>query len=221
MELQSAFARLAEPAERRDGAVTEEVNATLLGLWGEVRERLGAERFDAVLGDLRAGRPERRSHGAWAQTNAEHPDGDYVNLTLEIEPEELSLNVIGWFDPQLEKVEGWLRRRDAWRFMRTLEHWYLVVFVRDAHVGKSGRPNFRGARGEERERIALSDTAPANVAAVLTGLRPRLDPGLQKPSVHIRRPWSPSEVEALDDVPGALAGEVERWLDPLESIRLG
>ena len=188
------------------------VKDRLLGLWGGVRQQIGADRFDSSLGEVRAGRFARQSGGVWVQTNAEHPQGDYVNLTLEIHPNELSLNVIGWFDPQLDKVERWLYKPAAWRFLRTLEGWSVVVFVRRAHLDKNGKPNFQGAPGYERERIPISTR--------LIGLRPSLEPGREKPALHIRRAWTPAEVTPVDDLVISIAGEVEPWLDPLEQIRL-
>ena len=117
MELKGAFEWLGLPADQRDPEGAQEIKGQLLKLWLEVRERVGGERFDATLGEARAGRFARRGESIWTQTNAEHEQGDYVNLTLELDRDELSLNVIGWFDPQLEKVERWLLKPASWRFM--------------------------------------------------------------------------------------------------------
>jgi hypothetical protein len=214
------FEWFAESADERDVGFNHAITDELLSNWAEVRQRIGAERFDATLGKVRAGRFERRASGAWTQTNGEHELGDFVNLTLEVDAAELSLNVIGWFDPQLEKIERWLRKSVARKFMRTLEEWFLVIFIRKAHVGESGRAVFQGAPGTERQRIAIAGTSPANLAITLAGLRPQLDPGTEKLALHIRRPWSPAELGEMSDLPGAIAAEVERWLDPLEAIRL-
>lgn len=207
------------PEERRPDQVAA-IKDGLLELWSKVRHRIGPTRFDSSLGEVRAGRYARHDDNVWTQTNAEHTHGNYVNLTLELHRDELSLNVIGWFDPQLAKVERWLRKPMAWRFMRTLEDWSVVVFVRRAHLDRNGKPNFQGAPGKERERIAVSGAGAVNVTTTLTGLRPKLEPGREKLALHIRRSWSPTEVALLDDLVGAIATEVEAWLDPLEQIRL-
>lgn len=220
MNLEDAFEWISQPAEERRLDQAAAAKDCLLGLWGEVRERIGGERFDSSLGEVRAGRFARQDGGVWAQTNAEHAQGDHVNLTLELHPDELSLNVIGWFDPQLEKVEGWLRKPAAWRFLRTLDGWCVVVFVRRAHLDRNGKPNFQGAPGEERERIPVDEAGAASISLRLTGMRPGLEPGQEKLALHIRRSWSAAEVASEDDLAGLVAEEVETWIDPLERIRL-
>jgi hypothetical protein len=220
MNFDEAFEWISRPPEERQPGDAAPIKEQLLQLWGKVRERIGAERFDPSLGELRAGRFARNDGGVWVQTNADHTEGDYVNLTLELHPDELSLNVIGWFDPQLEKVERWPRKPAAWKFLRTLEGWSVVVFVRRAHLDRNGKPNFQGAPGYERERIPVDEAGAATISTQLTGLRPQLEPGCEKPSLHIRRSWSAAEVVSLDDLAGSIAAEVEPWLDSLERIRL-
>lgn len=184
-----------------------------------MRNRIGRERFDPVLEETRAGKFGRRAAAAWTQTNGDH-EGDLVNLTLEVESEELSLNVVGWFDPQLEKVERWLRTRPAARYLRTLDDWDLLIFVREAHVGPSGRAIFRGAAGELRQPLPIAQYPPASIAITLDGMRPGLDSSTQKLALHIRRGWSREEVLGMGAVAEAVAPEVERWLAPLQEIRL-
>jgi len=213
------FAWLDEPIDQRDTSYSKEATAYLLDVWNEVRNRIGPERFDPVLEETRAGKFGRRAAAAWTQTNGDH-EGDLVNLTLEVESEELSLNVVGWFDPQLEKVERWLRTRPAARFLRALDDWDLLIFVREAHVGPSGRAIFRGAAGELRQRLPIAQYSTASVAITLDGMRPRLDSSTQKLALHIRRGWSREEVLGMGDVAEAVAPEVERWLAPLQEIRL-
>jgi len=191
----------------------------LLQLWSEVRLRLGAEIFDPVLGVPRAGKLASRSDGAWAQTNSER-DFNFVNMTLEVDAAELSLNVIGWFDMQFEKIERWLRRPSAWRFLRGLPEWTLVIFVRRANVDENGRPVFQGAVGTEIERIAISETAPSSISTRLTGLRPQLDSSREKLSLHIRRAWPSEKCPTGSDLTAAVTPEVERWLQPLQELRI-
>ncbi len=213
------FTWLNLPVDQRDTSYSKEATAYLLDVWSEVRNRIGAGRFDPVLEEARAGKFGRRAAGGWTQTNGNH-EGDLVNLTLEVEAEELSLNLVGWFDPQLEKVERWFRTRKAREVLRTLEGWDLLIFVRQAHIGPSGKATFQGAPGELRERFPIAGTAPSNVVITLDGMRPRLDPTTERPALHIRRGWRRGEVEAMSDVAEAVAPEVERWLNPLQEIRL-
>lgn len=213
------FEWLDEPIDQRDTSYSKEATAYLLDVWAEVRDRIGPERFDPVLEATRAGKFGRRAAAAWTQTNGDH-EGDLVNLTLEVEAEEFSLNVVGWFDPQLEKVERWLRTRQAKEIIRTLEGWDLLIFVRKAHIGPSGKANFRGASGELRKRFAITEVAPTNVLIMLDGMRPRLDSSTKKLALHIRRGWSKEEVLRLPDVAEAVAPEVEHWLTPLQDVRL-
>jgi hypothetical protein len=217
--LNDIFDWLAEPVEQRETRYSKEATACLLGIWEDVRNRIGPERFDPVLEEPRAGKFGRRAAAAWTQSNGAH-EGDLVNLTLEIEADELSLNLVGWFDPQLEKVKSWFRTRRAKEVLRTLDMWDLLIFVRQAHVGPSGKATFQGAPGVLRDRFAITEVAPTNVVITLDGMRRRLDPVTEKLALHIRRGWSRQEVMAMPDVAVAIAPEVERWLEPLPEIRL-
>ena len=153
-DLTSTFEWFAAPLDERDPAGAKKITSQLLESWGEIREHLGPERFDKALGALYAGKLTSPWDHAWVQTNGELGSiSKYVNLTLEIDATELSLNVVGWFDPQLDSLERWLRKPAAWRFLRQLKDWYVVIFVRTAHVGK--RVVYRGAPGVERERLAI------------------------------------------------------------------
>ncbi len=214
------FGWLEQPASQRDTSNSKEATAYLLEIWNEVRERIGPQQFDPVLEEPRAGRFGRRAAAAWTQTNGDR-EGDLVNLTLEVEADELSLNLVGWFDPQLEKVERWFRTRKAKETLRALDGWDLLIFVRRAHVGPSGRATFRGAPGDLRSRFPISEVAPTNVIITLDGMRPKLDAATEKLALHIRRGWSREEVLASPDVAAAVAPEVDRWLVPLQEIRLG
>jgi hypothetical protein len=218
-DLTFTFDWFEQAPETRESSEAKLVTEKLVELWREVRDEIGAEKFDSVLGTIRAGRFDTGSERAWVQTN-DDKDSDFVNLTLEVDAQELTLNVIGWFDPQLEKLESWLRKPKAWRFLRTLPDWSLVVFIRQARVGKSGETMFKGAEGKERERIHLSETSPSNISTRLSGLRPQLEPEREKLALHLRRSWSPAEVAAEGDMSSTIARAVEMWLAPIQEIRL-
>jgi hypothetical protein len=219
IDFSKSFDWFSQPADERAPGHGSEAKDQLAQLWDEVRSQTGAEQFDRVLGSTRAGKLASRSDGAWVQTNGEK-DHSFVNMTLEIDAAELSLNVIGWFDDQLGAMERWLRQPAAWRFLRTLPDWVFVIFIRQAHIAADGRPVFQGAPGSEKERIAFSETSPANISTRLAGLRPRLDSDREKLSLHIRRSWTAVDCAEIDDLPGAVAPEVEQWFQPIQEIRL-
>lgn len=212
------FEWFSRSGDERDSSYRDVVKRQLVDLWSEVRDLIGPDRFDPVLGSIRVGKFMARSDGAWAQTNSEKDSG-FINMTLEVEARELSLNVIGWFDPQLDKMESWLRKPAAWRFLRDLPDWLLVVFVREANVGADDRAVFQGAPGTERERIAFADSSPANISTRLTGIRPHLDPGREKLALHIRRAWAPADIPAGEALAETITREVERWLQPIQDMR--
>lgn len=212
-----AFEWFATAPEDRDSSKAAQIPAWLESLWAGVREQLGPERFDPVLGEVRAGRFNSGDETAWAQTNGER-DSSFVNLTIEIDASELSLNLIGWFDPQLAKVEAWLRSRNARRLLRSHPDWTLIIFIRRANVGASERTVFRGAPGEEVERIRLSEASPSDITIRLSGMRPRLGAD-EKLALHIRRAWRRPDAEA-PGLTDRLASEAGYWLDPLREIRL-
>jgi hypothetical protein len=196
-----------------------EIRDQLLQIWEEVRSRIGPESFDPVLGTVALGRRSSRIDGAWVRTNGER-DHNFVNMTIELDPEELSLNVVGWYDNQLGKVEAWLRQPRAWRFLDGLPDWLLVIFIRHANIGKDGRSVFQGATGVELERLPFSETHAANISTRLTAIRPRLDSATEKLSLHLRRSWTVAECAAIDDIAVAVAPGVERWLQAIQEIRV-
>src|SRR5437870_181072 len=79
-------------------------DADLEGLWARVRERL-TQSEDEALGVVRAGVSDSAAK-PWAQTN----DGeDRVNLTLELGPEQLELDLVGWKEGQSDALKAWLQ----------------------------------------------------------------------------------------------------------------
>jgi hypothetical protein len=218
-DLSASFDWLAQPAGERSPSRRVEIRGQLLQIWEEVRSRIGAESFDPVLGTVTLGRRSSRIDGAWVRTNGEH-DHNFVNMTIEIDPDELSLNVVGWYDNQLEKAEAWLRQPRAWRFLDGLPDWLLVVFIRHANIGKDGKAVFQGATGVEFERLPFSETNAANISTRLTAIRPRLDSATEKLSLHLRRSWTAAECAAIDDIATAVTPEVECWLQPIQELRV-
>jgi hypothetical protein len=218
IDFDPSFAWFAEPADQRDEALQATIPSQLTDLWQEVRKSLGPARFDPVLGEIRPGKKfSRDSKTAWAQTNAEKPE-DLVNLTLEIEATELSLNLVGGYSEQFKKVEPWLRKSEARRFLQEHPEFVLVIFIRHATVGQGSRVMWKGAKWVEEERMDLSRASLIDISTRLTTIGARLDDKTEKLALHIRRAWTPEELNAMNDV-AEIAREVEAWLDPIQQIR--
>jgi hypothetical protein len=132
----------------------------------------------------------------------------------------LTLNLVGFFDGQLEKVRGWIGRRSGRVFLREHPELELVIFVRTAHGGKNGRVMWKAAKSEEIERLRLKEESPGAVSMRLTTLATRIDPDLQKLALHVRRGWDRQEVEAMEDA-SEIVKLVEAWIEVLPEVQLG
>ena len=214
-----SFNWFGKAVDQRDDALRAAIPSQLTNLWQEVRESIGTSRFDPVLGEIRPGKKfGRDSKTAWAQTNAEKPE-DFVNLTLEIEATELSLNLVGGYSEQFKKVEPWLRKPQAWRFLREHPEFVLVIFVRHATVSPGGKAMWRGAKWIEEERMILGQVSPIDISTRLTTIGAPLDGKTEKLALHVRRAWTPADLNAMQDV-SEIASEVEAWLEPIQQIRI-
>lgn len=219
IDFDPSFAWFGKAADQRDKALLAVIPSQLTDLWQEVRRSIGPTRFDPILGEIRPGeRFDRDSKTAWAQTNAEKPE-DFVNLTLEIEATELSLNLVGGYSEQFKKVEPWLRKPQAWRFLREHPEFVLVIFIRHGTVGSAGKVMWKGAKWIEEERVTLGQVSPIDISTRLTAIGARLDDKTEKLALHVRRAWTPANLSAMEDV-SEIAGEVEAWLEPIQQIRI-
>ncbi len=213
-----SFAWFGKDVEQRDETLRSAIPSQLTDLWQEVRGSIGPTRFDPVLGEIRPGeRFGRDRRTAWAQTNAEKPE-DFVNLTLEIEAAELSLNLVGGYSEQFKKVEPWLRKPKAWRFLKEHPELVLVIFIRHGTTGPAGKVMWKGAKWIEEERMILGQISPIDISTRLTTIGARLDDKTEKLALHIRRAWTPADVSAMEDI-SAITSGVEAWLDPIQQIR--
>jgi hypothetical protein len=219
IDFDPSFAWFGKAPEQRDEALRAAIPSQLTDLWQEVREAIGLARFDPVLGEVRPGKKfGRDSKTAWAQTNAEKPE-DFVNLTLEIEATELSLNLVGGYSQQFKKVEPWLRKPKAWRFLREHPELVLVIFIRHATVSPAGKVMWKGAKWIEEERMILGQISPIDISTRLTTIGARLDGKTEKLALHVRRAWTPADVSAMEDI-SEIASEAEAWLEPIQQIRV-
>lgn len=206
--------------EPPEGSNPPGIPEMLESLWGEIRDAVGHDHFDKELGTIRAGNRFGAENGhAWVQTHADK-DESTPNLTIELYRDELSLNLVGFFDGQLEKVRGWIGRRSGRTFLRAHPELELVIFVRTAKKGKNDRVMWKGAASAEIERLRLSEESPAVVTMRLTTLAKQIKPDVQKLALHVRRGWSREEVEAMDDT-SQIVELVEAWIEELPTVQLG
>lgn len=218
IDFNPSFAWFGKAVAQRDEALRALIPSQLTDLWQEVRESIGPARFDPVLGEIRPGKKFGRDHKtAWAQTNADKPE-DFVNLTLEIEATELSLNLVGGYSEQFKKVEPWLRKPQAWRFLKEHPQFVLVIFIRHATVGAGGKAMWKGAMWIEEERMILGQVSPIDISTRLTTIGASLDDKTEKLALHVRRAWTPADLSAMRDI-SEIASEVEAWLEPIQQIR--
>lgn len=182
------------------------------GLWLKTRRHLDPA-DDQALGTVRVGETDK-DQKPWAQTN----DGeDRVNLTLELVPEQLELNMVGWKEEQSDALKGWLQSVPGEKAINALEDYEVVAFARRAYKKTpSSRPWWQD------ETVRVLGTCPATgfsagwVVRHMLGLGSRKE---EKPAFHVRRSWSRSEADALGDaLPAALAAQVERLLPLLRQI---
>jgi hypothetical protein len=218
IDFDPSFAWFDKPADQRDELLRAAIPAQLTDLWQEVRGNIGPARFDPILGEIRPGkRFSRDSKTAWAQTNAEKPE-DYVNLTLEIEATELSLNLVGGYSEQFKKLEPWLRKSEARHFLKEHPEFVLVIFIRHATASQGNRVMWKGAKWVEKERMALSQVSLIDILTRLSTIGGPLDGKTEKLALHIRRAWTPANLKAMRDA-SEIAREVEAWLEPIQQIR--
>jgi hypothetical protein len=216
IDLRPSFERFDSPD--KGGAL--ESSRMLEELWGEVAQQIGVERFKNDLGTVRHGKRFNKTYDhAWAQTHAQKSENT-ANLTLEISAEELSLNLVGFYDEQFEKVRDWIRGRSGRHFLRSHPELILVIFVRTAQRGKGGRVMWKGAESDEIERLKLSEASPSDVTMRLSTLRSQIDSSIQKLALHVRRTWSREEALAMSDV-SEIASLVEDWMTEIATVEVG
>jgi hypothetical protein len=181
-------------------------------LWERVRRHLRAD-DNRALGTVRVGVADRDAK-PWAQTN----DGqDCVNLTLELKPHQLELNLVGWKEQQSDNLKRWLQSVPGEDAVNGLPGYEVVAFARRAYKKTAdSRPWWQ----DESIIVLGTCAAPSFNAGWVTknmvGLGSRKD---EKPAFHIRRAWPRDEAEAQgDELPAAIAMEVERLLPILREI---
>lgn len=210
-----------EPTER-DPALRSKITELLGSLWGAVAQKVGPDRFREVFGEYRVGNLGEGDNYAWAQTNDDaRPRFDLPNLTIEIDKDELSLNVVGVFHKQAGHVYRWLVATGG-RALAASCYELVVRRVTGRRVGPHGtKVMWRGAKQEEVDRVHLSDLQTTTIDARLADWRERLDdPPIQHLGFHIRKAWNRTNAIDRKGLPGILADEIERLIPAVAEIRI-
>lgn len=216
IDLRPSFERF----DSSDKGSALESSRTLEELWGEVAREIGTERFRKALGTVRHGRRFNKTYDhAWAQTHAEKTENT-ANLTLELSAGELSLNLVGFYSEQFEKVRDWIRGRSGRNFLKSHPDLILVIFVRTAQKGKGDRPMWKGAESDELLRLKLSEASPSDVTMRLSTVSSQIDSSIQKLALHVRRTWSREEALAMSDV-SEITSLVEDWMAEIGTVEVG
>ena len=100
----------------------------LARLWRETRLHFD-KADDQTIGTVRVGETDK-DQKPWAQTN----DGeDRVNLTIELKPEQLELNMGGWKEEQADALKDWLQSVPGEQAINALDGYEVVAFARRAY----------------------------------------------------------------------------------------
>lgn len=181
-------------------------------LWEQVRRLLNPEE-DQALGVVRVGLTDQQEK-PWAQTN----DGeDRVNLTLELKPEQLELNLVGWKEGQSDALKNWLQSVSGEKAVNELQEYEVVAFARRAYKKTpTSRPWWQDETIDELGTCPAPVFTAGWVFKTVIGMNSRKE---EKPAFHIRRAWARAEAEALGDaLPSVIAKEVQRVLPILREI---
>jgi len=214
---QHHFDWLGTEPDRRDTQTGQEICGVLESLWRQILSDLRSDGL--ALGTINVGKLTKGDDHAWAQTDQEHAEGR-VNLTIEVSAQELSFNVVGWFDEQFKKLSKWLGRLDAQKMLAEMPDYSLVLFARLGAGSDASGFVFKGAPGVERERHGLSETSPALLPIRITTFKSGLNKPKEKPGAHLRRSWAPSEAIRNDELVDELENEARRWIPVLDQINL-
>lgn len=188
----------------------ERLKNRLSKLWEAIYSGLPQDERDA-LGLVHVGALRSVDDRVSAQTNREQREA--VNLTLELEPERLELDMVAWTASQVLRFESWLAEQSA-PMLSQLEGWELVVWKRRAMKGKSGNPYWqREERAIELDRLSIADTH--QLLDRLADYRSALEPGWELLAYHLRKGWPRDRVIAFGRAIADEAAIALREITPL------
>ncbi len=169
----------------------ERLKDRLYKLWEAIRASLPEDEQD-TFGLVHVGALRSVDDRVSAQTNREEREA--VNLTFELDPERLELDLVAWTAPQVLRFEAWLAHEGA-TMLSQLDGWELVIWKRRAMKGKSGNPFWQPEqRAIELDRLRLAE-AP-HLLDRLADYRSALEPGWELLAYHLRNSWPRDDVIA-------------------------
>jgi hypothetical protein len=186
--------------------------ADLEGLWARVRSHLSVDESKR-LGRVRAGISDS-AEKPWAQTN----DGeDRVNLTLELKPDQLELDLVGWKEGQSGALKEWLQSVAGEDANNALPGYEVVAFARRAYKKTpTSKPWWQDETIIELGSCPAASFTAGWISKQMFGLA---NPKEEKPAFHVRRAWPRSEAAAYgNELPVVIASEVTRLLPILDEI---
>lgn len=190
-----------------------------LAVFGERVKNLLTEPEQNAIGDFHVGQLGEGADGAWIWMDTQH-GRDLVNVTIELHPKELQVNMVGWNMDPSAKFEDWLLSDARLQTLQSLPEYDLVIYKRSAgNIAKRGT----GAKPWWQRHIKmLSATRPApqvDRGWVTSELKPFKDRSWEKPGFHIRRRWCrPTVIAAGERIDQKVAAEVQRLLPLLKEI---
>lgn len=198
----------------RPDAAAEDEWQGLGSLWAEIYEELSdADR--AGLGSVHVGALDTTDDAVpFAFTN----DGeDRVNLTLELKPDQLELNLVGWKEQQSAALKDWLQTTRGEDTIRALRGYEVIAFARRGHKKTPDHQAFFLA-----EHVEELGSCPAQTfdASWITQRMIRLQGSRKdvKAAFHVRRAWPRGEAAANDQFTDELVSEVRKLIPVLRGI---
>lgn len=183
------FGWLALPAAERSWDIQSEIKANLRSMWEAIFERLQTEEVEQ-LGEIHVNQLPLDATVAAAQTNWGESG---ANITIELTPAELQLNVVGWKVPQAALLESWLAPDGHIRSDLKDTDLELAVFRRKpynyAQKGTGKKAWWQKEHFELAERRPLADLAGSAFEELTARWRVDRDPGWEHLAYHVRRAW--------------------------------
>lgn len=169
----------------------ERLKDRLYKLWEAIRAGLPKDEQD-VFGVVHVGALRSVDDRVSAQTNREEREA--VNLTFELDPERLELDLVAWTAPQVLRFESWLAHQGA-TVLSQIDGWELVIWKRRAMKGKSGNPYWQHEqRAIELDRLSIAETP--HLLDRLADYRSGLEPAWELLAYHLRNSWPRDHVIA-------------------------
>lgn len=204
----SDFAFFEQPAEERTWRQRQRIRIRMAQVWEAVVRELD----DDLL--ARLGEPTIQSIKPYERAAVvSTPKNDRgVNMTIELWPDEVQLNVVGWNDWQGATFAKWLRSNNGEAWLHAHPEFELVVFRRfPTAFTPDGRPIWRSQSEEELPgHIPAGDFTSERLDQALAQL-----PEGDHPGFHLRTAWTRERALAVAaDIAGEIATEL-RVLEPL------